>query len=60
MHYPSGERGVAEWFVVVGRQGWQGASKNCVPCYIPIENIVHPELAVVLGGLSCFICGEKK
>jgi hypothetical protein len=27
VHYPSGERGVAKWFVVVGRQGWQGMSQ---------------------------------
>jgi hypothetical protein len=35
-------------------------SKNYAPCHLPIEGTVHPELAVVPKGLSCFMCGEKK
>jgi hypothetical protein len=35
-------------------------SKNCAPCHLSIEGIVHPELAVVPEGLPCFVCGEKK
>jgi hypothetical protein len=35
-------------------------SKNCAPCHLPIEGTVQLELAVVLEGLSCFVCGEKK
>ena len=35
-------------------------SKNCAPCHLSIEGTVHPELAVVLEGLPCFVCGEKK
>jgi hypothetical protein len=35
-------------------------SKNCVPCHLPIEGIIHFELAVVLEGLPCFVYGENK
>ena len=35
-------------------------SKNCVPCHLPIDGSVHPELAVVPQGLPCYVCGEKK
>ena len=35
-------------------------SKNCAPCHLSIEGTVHPELAVVLEGVPCFVCGEKK
>ena len=37
--------------------------KHCrhyAPCHLSIEGTVHPELAVVPKGLSCFVCGEKK
>ena len=27
-HYPLDEKGVAEWFVVVGKQGWHGMSQT--------------------------------
>ena len=35
-------------------------SKNYAPCHLPIEGTVHPELAVVLECLACFVCREKK
>jgi hypothetical protein len=35
-------------------------SKNCVPCHLPIEGIVYPQLALVPEGLPCFVSGEKK
>jgi len=38
----------------------QEHSKNCVPCYLPIEGSVHPELAILPIGLSCYICNKKK
>ena len=33
-------------------------SKNCAPCHLPIEGIVHHKLVVVQEGLPCFMCGE--
>ena len=35
-------------------------SKNCASCHLPIEGALHPKLAIVPEGLSCFVCGEKK
>ena len=34
-------------------------SNNCAPCHLPIEDIVHHELAIKPKGFSCFVCGEK-
>ena len=34
--------------------------KICAPCHLPIEDTVHPKLAVVPEGHPCFVCGEKK
>jgi hypothetical protein len=58
-----GERGVTEWFVVVGRQGWEEmlrAIQKLCPCQLPIEDTVHLELAVVREGLSYFVYGKNK
>lgn len=38
----------------------QKHSKNCTPCHLPIDGYVHPKLALVLDGLRCFVCSEKK
>lgn len=35
-------------------------SKNCAPCHHLMEGTLHPELAVMLEGLLCFVCGEKE
>ena len=35
-------------------------SKNRVSCHLFIEVTVHHELAVMLEGFPCFVCGEKK
>lgn len=34
--------------------------KNYAPSYLSIEGTLHPELAVVSEGLSCFVCIKKK
>ena len=35
-------------------------SRHYAPCHLSIEGTIHPELAVVQEGLSCFVCGEEK
>ena len=35
-------------------------SRNCAPCHLHIEGIIHLELAVMPEGFPCFVCGEKK
>ena len=34
-------------------------SKNWALCHLPMEDIVHPELAVMPKGLPCFVCGKQ-
>ena len=34
--------------------------KTCAPCHLSIKDIVHHELVLVLEGLPCLVCGEKK
>lgn len=41
-------------------QKCQEHSKNYISCYLPIEGTLHPKLAIVLKGLPCFVCDEKK
>jgi len=45
-----------------GKDGWecQEHSKNCAPYHLLVEDFAHSKLAVVLVGLSCYVCGEKK
>lgn len=35
-------------------------SKNCAPRHLPLDGSLHHELEVVLDGLPCIVCGEKK
>ena len=35
-------------------------SKSCIPCHLPIEGTSFSDLAVVLEGFPCFVCGKKK
>lgn len=35
-------------------------SKDYVPCHHLMEGTLHPELVMVLEGLPCFVCGDKK
>ena len=45
-----------------GRNGrkYREHSKNYAPCHLPIESIVHFELAIVPEDFPCFVCGKKK
>ena len=48
--------------LLIGKDGKEYCkhSKNLSTCHLPIEGTVHPEPAVVLKDLPCFVCREKK